>query len=754
METPFPLEVLRRYGHAIVQARWAWGGALLAAVLVMLPPVRALLARRSTLARWGLVGLAIAGGVIWAWSLRWLCDDAFISFRYAENLARGQGLVFNPGERVEGYTNPLWTVLLAGAIKLGLHPGQVSLVLSLASFAGVIALLARLAQLAAPERSLAVPIASLVAAGSYTLASFATSGLETMFAAMLVLLAVERAEGDHPVAAGLAGVAALLSHPDHGLFYAALGGALLLDRHRRKQLVLYALPFLLVFVPFFLWRWHYYGQLVPNTFYAKSGGRSYWNQGGIYLLVGFVTASLWTVLPLAALGAWRHRSSLTARYAMIALPLYLVYVAKIGGDFMQGRLLTPALALGFLLAELGLRALVSEGRWPLALGMLLPMTLAAVPTNVIAPGEKKWNLADERTFYPLQTYSPVRVGSIYSVQADGLVDTFVSHGVNPRLAIGCVGIVGYQTRLPIFDMLGLTSVAVAHQPVLVRGRPGHEKIGTAGQVLTDGVVVSEIPVFPPPYDVFGFFNLGGFSYSLVRWDPAVARAVPPSSGLLDFPTQLDARLPALGRRGPERLECDLWHLREFYFSRNPDPLRARRVIDAAVSVNGLLRGVEPLLLDARDPSALGYRQVRAFSFDSRAGWEAVGEGLRGWPSAAPVPGQSSVYGNRGPFIDTFTVPEGDSARGRLVSPPFTISGDVITAMVGGGMDAPRVHVALVIDGQAVRVATGCATELMGRRAWNVRDYKGLTGRIELVDSSPDGWGHLVADEVVEWAAPR
>ena len=45
-------------------------------------------------------------------------DDAFISFRYAENLANGQGLVFNPGERVEGYSNPLWTVLFAVIIAI------------------------------------------------------------------------------------------------------------------------------------------------------------------------------------------------------------------------------------------------------------------------------------------------------------------------------------------------------------------------------------------------------------------------------------------------------------------------------------------------------------------------------------------------------------------------------------------------------------------------------------------------------------
>ena len=71
------------------------------------------------------------------WRLYWfLCDDAFISFRYAENLVLGHGLVFNAGERVEGYTNFLWTLTLAAAIALGLEPAGVAQALGIACYAG------------------------------------------------------------------------------------------------------------------------------------------------------------------------------------------------------------------------------------------------------------------------------------------------------------------------------------------------------------------------------------------------------------------------------------------------------------------------------------------------------------------------------------------------------------------------------------------------------------------------------------------
>ena len=57
-----------------------------------------------------LVGIVAVGD---AFRLRWLSDDAFISFRYAHNVVDGHGLVFNSGEYVEGYTNLLWTLLMA-----------------------------------------------------------------------------------------------------------------------------------------------------------------------------------------------------------------------------------------------------------------------------------------------------------------------------------------------------------------------------------------------------------------------------------------------------------------------------------------------------------------------------------------------------------------------------------------------------------------------------------------------------------------
>ena len=80
-------------------------------------------------ARVGLVGII---GAVAALQVSYgvaLQDDAYISFRYARNLAQGNGLVFNAGERVEGYTNFLWTVLFTPAELVGLDPALVAIVL-------------------------------------------------------------------------------------------------------------------------------------------------------------------------------------------------------------------------------------------------------------------------------------------------------------------------------------------------------------------------------------------------------------------------------------------------------------------------------------------------------------------------------------------------------------------------------------------------------------------------------------------------
>ncbi|TMQ06093.1 MAG: hypothetical protein E6J91_38830 [Deltaproteobacteria bacterium] len=104
-------------------------------------PVR----RRSRIAQLVFLACAIAAvvtGAVLAVQRSWMCDDAFITFRYADNLVGGHGPVFNAGERVEGFTNLLWTLWIALGLRVGVSAETWAAVWGIACFAATLALLA------------------------------------------------------------------------------------------------------------------------------------------------------------------------------------------------------------------------------------------------------------------------------------------------------------------------------------------------------------------------------------------------------------------------------------------------------------------------------------------------------------------------------------------------------------------------------------------------------------------------------------
>lgn len=746
------LELLKRYQASFGDLYWAWGAAFL-----IFPALAygAFWVRGRLSARWlshVVLAAVAAGAVVWAWSLLWVSDDAYISFRYARNLVAGEGLVFNPGERVEGYTNFLWTLFAAAAIAVGVHPAHATVFLSLCSFVSLLWLVESLGRRLVAQAVSSGPIGlgTVILGLNYTVASFATSGLETVFAAMCAVLALDQAERDRPLVAGLAGIAATLAHPDHAVFYAALGGALLLDRARRKQLIVYAIPFLAIYVPYFLWRWSYFGELMPNTYYAKSGSQAYFRQGAAYLLVGGIGLGLWGVLPLAGLGAVLARRTLAGRAMILGLPLYLVYVAKIGGDFMHGRLLIPAIALLLVWTNVGSRSLIARKNWRAVVPLAGLASVAAIPTRIVRPGEIYHGIADERTFTPVTRITPIVIRAAGFELGHELSRTFADAQRKPKVALFSLGMASYYAENPVFDLRGLTSRSVAHLPLERRGRPGHEKVASPGHVLEAGVELSEMPVYPEPYAGLAQVQLGAFRMHLVRYEPSTVHSIRQRGRVRDFARYLDGWAKSRGRSEPERLACDLWHMKEYYFSVNADEARRQRVARAAVQKYPELAPLENVLLEGRDGEALGWTRVQTESFDDGAmAWSFSGE-ARDWPRSVVLPGQGQPFGHHGAFLNTFTPGKRDGARGRALSRPFVIQGDRISFRIAGGMDLGALYLALLVDGAEVVRATGCDSEWLDFRFWDVRTYRGRKGQFAIVDESERSWGHLLVDEIVEW----
>ncbi|MCA8955416.1 MAG: hypothetical protein KDC87_05045 [Planctomycetes bacterium] len=550
---------------------------------------------------WPLVVLALAYGLYAAVREAWVCDDAFLSFRYAKNLVGGLGLVFNGGEPpVEGYTNFLWTMLLAAGMGLGQDPVQLAQVAGIASYVATIGLLAACAWRA--PGGVGLPAAAVGLALHLHASRFATGGLETamftLLATLGLVLLIEARGACGFAAAGAVWILATMTRPDGAIFY-ALGGlfAAWVAWRRRDwgPLVAFSSSLVLIYVPYFAWKLVYYGDPLPNTFYAKSAGRGYLAEGVHY--VWLYLACYWVLLPGLALPlvfAWLRRGDreLAAGWGGLRAPLllgafvwtYAAYVAWVGGDFMFSRFclpLTPALLLGWqCVANLGARS-----------GRLVTAALAVGMAAIAYPAESLHrHVVEEKRYYPeWKLRSSERI-------ARHLARAFA--GTDLRIAIkGTQAMLAYYGEFPLaIEIHGLTDRYIARRRVTHRGRVGHEKLlpfedpyyARRGVDLVVGPVHDERIrddrigaewrrlEFDMPGVRFNGMSPGGwFRATLLTYDRNVLRALDGRAGFRyrRFEERLDAYLATVESRPSDELRADFQAFQRFYFDHNHDPRR-------------------------------------------------------------------------------------------------------------------------------------------------------------------------------------
>ncbi len=342
------------------------------------------------------------------WREFWfLCDDAFIEYRYVSNAHRGWGYVWNPPpwRPVEGYTSFLWIVILDLVWRLGSPPPEAAPLLSLGlSYVsvGLVAWMAWRVPLAGPLAKHRVTVLAAVLGSTLsnrTFLAWTSGGLETALVTALLLgwVAVAALSADRPGRGRLLALSTLaaalsLTRPD-GLLYVAATAFLVAWRARSEpRSLLAALP-LLAPVVHVAWRLSFYGYPLPNTYYAKHVGP--WPLAGIGYLASFLLEYAYWVWggvaiagALAALRAVRAdralvRRVLTPRWIAVATVAahFAYYTFNVGGDHFEYRVyhhLVPLLALSFLVLcdRLGWP---SRRTWALfvgmtALGLVLPWT--------------------------------------------------------------------------------------------------------------------------------------------------------------------------------------------------------------------------------------------------------------------------------------------------------------------------------------------------------------------------------------------
>jgi arabinofuranosyltransferase len=450
--------------------------------------------RRALLALAGLLALAAA----WAWSNRFVQDDAYISCTYARHWVEGHGLVFNPGERVEGYTNFLWTLLLALPIRAGWDPAAFACGAGLAAFALTLLLAHRLAGLLAPRTSAGLWAVFLLGA-NYTFSAYATGGLETQWQTLLVTAAAAvafaaAARGAWGPAAfalfSLLAALAVLMRLDSLVLLAVpavLAAAAAWRGRNWRAAACLAGPFALLVGPWLAWKWHFYGALLPNTFHAKTGG-AVWLRG-LYYAGSFFVAYL-LVVPLAihllrlrrdarevarasAAAPLPHRALLLAHLPPI---LWLAYVVAVGGDFMEYRFLVPMLPLLMVLLAGSLCA--SRWRWAVAAALLAASGLHA---RTFDASPLKRGMASVPELRRCVT------GRGNWCELGAALGRAFGPGDRPSIAVTPAGALPYFSRLRTVDMLGLNDPWVARHGARLSDRAGHRRIATVAYLRARGV---------------------------------------------------------------------------------------------------------------------------------------------------------------------------------------------------------------------------------------------------------------------------
>jgi len=473
-------------------------------------------------------------------TVNYVSDDAFISFRYVKNLLEGHGLVFNPGERVEGYTNFLWVMLLAAAQFLLPSASllRISQFLGILFGALTIFLVLRFSwRIRQPFWPLGLLGGALLAAHSGFVA-WSTGGLENSLFAFLIFAGayshvVYLDTGKRFWLAPLVFALATMTRPDSALLFGLTGlHAFFMERSRSgkwisQRIVLWGLVFAAAYLPYFLWRFGYYGHLFPNTFYAKTAGGSHWlmyARGLRYLKNYLVVYGLFVpLLPLALL--LRKKWEPWLGYFALLMAGYLSYVVYVGGDGLAFYRFVSYLApiLCVLIQEGIVELYQGAGRpfprltgWKVAAptALLVFVSLAFTMRQgilpIIYPQAVRWHEPQCQLSFPGNgTDHSYRWFDNYFVDRLAIAAEWLQQNAPPGSLVASTpaGSVAYHMDLPVIDMLGLNDEHIAHSSDTFRGtagkgRAGHEK-GDGRYVLSrspDYILMGNVAVLPFPLD--------------------------------------------------------------------------------------------------------------------------------------------------------------------------------------------------------------------------------------------------------------
>ncbi len=434
------------------------------------------------------------------------------------------------------------------------------------------------------------PITAIALLFHYDYQVFATSGLETSFATGLitlgfVILIVGKSKLSH-LLAGLVLIAAVLTRPDAMIFYImSLPYIFLKDKKPLTNILMFLTPLLVIYIPYWILRYSYYGYPFPNTYYAKSANLSWYSQGLIYLWLYVKTYYILLLIPIILVltlpglySEYLKEKSFPKQIArarllaiLFILP-YLFYVARVGGDFMFARFLIPITPICFFFLESSISLLSRNNLVRFSVAILIIGTVIFrwdqfIPEKIIING-----IASERSHYEL--------GIVKQAQIDGAKLHNCLDGFDITVGFfGTKAMLMYYSQLPmaIECNTGLTDEYIAHQPISKRGRPGHEK-----NVPEEYLFERKINFIFRGTEIAPLRSISfdGYKATIVIYENEIMDKLKENQKIkfIHIPSFIDGLLEESASAPRKQLQSSYDFLKKYYFDNNADTLREQKFL--------------------------------------------------------------------------------------------------------------------------------------------------------------------------------
>jgi hypothetical protein len=416
-------------------------------------------------------------------------DDAFISFRYAYNLIHYDNFSWNENDvvKLEGYTNFSWTVLMAACIKMGLDPVVCSMVIGIILGIGTLITTYKIADLVLRDFRYSLLTVFLLGV-NYSFSAYMTGGLETQLQTFLIALisffsfkAILRNDSaflELTLISFFSGLA-ILTRLDSPLLIGILVLAVLFFRYRAapekkvmktvSAVFLLAVPVLIIVLPWLFWKYNYYGDILPNSFYLK--GKVFSSEviknGIVYLFTFFASYYL---LVFCLILVFHFNKIINNKFLLTIVVILLAwsaYIVKVGGDFMEFRFMVPVLPLLFTAVVWSIQQL--EGK-----------VVKYVCVLVVLCG----SVSHQVLFFDFHGTDSIKKlhGIIYEKETnwEGIGVTFNELFFDARdsivIATTAAGAIPYYSKLTTIDMFGVNDKWIALNGDGTRHfKPGHHR---------------------------------------------------------------------------------------------------------------------------------------------------------------------------------------------------------------------------------------------------------------------------------------